>query len=250
VVRLTAAGLSRRRTIVRAVVTVFALGLVLGWLPTTDAWAVTNGEARIVALDGVTPLNSGGSETMFDVALPRGAHCAHDTEHFGYHVWSYMVPKGTDPTSVRFIGLVPTPGLGFVGGGQLLAAANTAVDSGDIVLPPLSFAMWDSTFVLPHGARTETWEAGLACIDNHNRLSQYWNVEVRFSASTSDPQGVTWTVAQPLTKPLANNGSRDWGKVLLAVGIVVISAGAVKMVWPKRTRQSSRPTEARLEQEE
>jgi hypothetical protein len=224
-------------------VSVAVLLLSLGWALSSAAWAINRGPAIIATPDGASPLNAGGSATPFTVLLPRGTHCAHDTEHYGYHVWSYLVPKGTDPTSVHFVGLVPTPGFGFVGGGQLLAGVNTEANTGRILLPAtLSFALWSATDLLRPQATTATLEGGLACIDSQSRMSAYWNVEFRFTANPSDPQGVTWVVTKPLTRIPVARSPRPWGKMLAAVGAVAVAAGLARALWPSRRRSRLRAT--------
>ena len=74
-----------------------AAGSVL-LLPTASEAAMVSGVATI-SQPGATaeaPLSSGGASTPFTLALPPHAACPGDTAHSGYHVYSYLVPAGTN----------------------------------------------------------------------------------------------------------------------------------------------------------
>ncbi len=104
--------------------------------------ATQGGVATITSPATAMPLASGGSATVFTVALPTAAACSGDTANKGYHVYSYLEPAGTNITSITFINF-PSAGYGFVdSGGTYYGAANTAINTGQIVNIPTNFE-WD-----------------------------------------------------------------------------------------------------------
>jgi hypothetical protein len=205
------------------------------------AGAATAGTAEITVPGQTTPLKSGGSATSYGVALPAGASCPGDTAHQGYHVYSYLVPEGVSPTAVSFKTGDPSRWYGFVAYGDYYGAVNTAEGTGQIMTLPDQFT-WSrfSSFMgdlFPHGARTATWEAGIACADTHGVVTNYWNTEVAFTKTASDPGGFTWRVLTP--PPASDNSSLVVGVVLvaLAVGFAVLAIGL------SRRQRTARPTD-------
>jgi hypothetical protein len=75
-------------------------------------------------------LSGGGSETQFTVDLPAQAACSGDTATDGYHVFSYLLPKGTSVQSITFSSSGPSAGLGFADGSGYYGSANTAPTTG------------------------------------------------------------------------------------------------------------------------
>jgi hypothetical protein len=150
-----------------------------------------------------TPLRSGASATLFTVALPADASCPGDTASDGYHVYSYLVKKGTDPSAVRFVE-GPSMGYGIVDTtSTYYGAINTARKTGQIVGVPNDFA-WASLVQsgggplalsqLLYGGSTGVWETGLACANGRGALSNHWNTQITFAADAADPHGFHWTV--------------------------------------------------------
>jgi hypothetical protein len=167
------------------------------------------GVATISVPDGTAPMTSGASTDPFTVDLPANAACTGDTATDGYHVFSYMVPQGTDVSSLTFTE-VPSTGFGFVNNiGTYYGAANTAANTGQIISIPNNFEFGPlvsddgvslSTF-LYSGGTTGVWEAGLACANSSGALTDNWNTEVTFTASGSDPSGFAWATAAGTTPP-------------------------------------------------
>jgi hypothetical protein len=170
--------------------------------------ATVNGVATITtpgALPPVQPLLSGGSATQFTVALPTNAACSGDTATDGYHVYSYLVPEGTDVTTLDFNGAnPPTQSFGFVNDiGTYYGPANTAPTTGEIIGIPTDFE-WAPLLtkgvalntLLDSGTTPGTWEAGLLCANSNSTpagaVTDNWNTVVTFTASTSDPNGFVW----------------------------------------------------------
>jgi hypothetical protein len=149
-------------------------------------------------------LASGGSTASFTVQLPANAACSGDTATDGYHFYSYLVPEGTDVTTLLFTGSAPpSQSFGFVSDiGQYYGPANTAPTTGQIVgIPDFEWAplVTDDGLTVSQlttsGTTPGTWEAGLLCSNSNTggTVTDNWNTVVNFTASTSDPNGFVWT---------------------------------------------------------
>jgi hypothetical protein len=180
-------------------------------LTSSSASASTLGGVATISIpDGTAPMTSGGSTDPFTVDLPANAACTGDTATDGYHVFSYMVPTGTDVSSITFTE-VPSTGFGFVNNiGTYYGAANTAANTGQIISIPINFEFGPlvsddgvslSTFLYSSGNTTGVWEAGLACANSAGALTDNWNTEVTFTASSSDPNGFVWSTAASSPPP-------------------------------------------------
>ena len=104
--------------------------LLVAWLsavPATAGASVVAGTEEITQPGSLTPLDSGGSETLYGVVLPSGAGCPGDTAHDGYHIFSYLVPKDVSPASVNFKRGRADKGFGYIAYGMYYGAINTAV---------------------------------------------------------------------------------------------------------------------------
>jgi hypothetical protein len=200
------------------------------------AWAVARSTIEISQAGNPTLLGGGGSQTNFGLRLPDGARCAGDSAHQGYREWSYLVPKGTDLSTISFVGPLPQPGLGFDAAGEFFGPAFTEPITGAVRLAPaFSFARWTAADLLPRGATTSVWEGGIACSTPKGTMSSYWNAEFVFTATASDPLGFSWTVRQPVHH--SSSGSQTWAKVLVAVVIVGGAAVGARALWPKSSRR-------------
>jgi hypothetical protein len=200
------------------------------------AYASTlNGTATITDAS-LNPLSSGGSTTQFSVVLPANAACTGDTATGGYHVYSYLVPQGTDVTTLTFTSH-PSTGFGFVNNaGVYYGPINTAINTGQIPTTPTNFEWgpWVSVdgvtvSTLLQGGTSGTWEAGLACANSSGVLTDYWNTVVTFSASGSDPNGFVWTVGPGTSTPEA-----PWSAVLPVAGVLILGGG----FWVSRRRSA------------
>lgn len=183
-----------------------------------------------------SPLNSGGSSTPYGVDLPANASCPGDTQHDGYHVFSYLVPQGVSPTTVSFKTGVPSKYFGFISYGAYWGAINTAPQTGQIVSVPPEF-VWSrltGADLFPAGVDTARWEGGIACADVEGKVTKYWNVEVQFAASESDPGGFIWSA----TAPVHGHGSAAG----LAIGLPIAVGGVVcaLFLWLTRERTLSK----------
>ncbi|MGO8870973.1 MAG: hypothetical protein ACLQPH_06130 [Acidimicrobiales bacterium] len=167
----------------------------------TAASAVTvNATATIASPGSLAALASGGSTTQFTVTLPANAACSGDTANHGYHVYSYLVRKGTNLASLKFINDPPTGDYGFVDTtGTYYGPANTAIGTGQIVQIPNDFewAPLVATDGVPlttllGGASDGVWEAGLLCANTTGAVTDNWNTQITFTASSTDPNGFVW----------------------------------------------------------
>lgn len=219
------------------------VSVILGcWLLAAPAAVGANavaGAEVITRPGGLTPLDSGGSGTLYGVELPSGASCPGDTAHQGYHVYSYLVPKGVSPTAVSFKTGLPSQWFGYIAYGAYYGTVNTAQGTGQIVgIPPqFTWSRLTAKELFPKGEKTATWEGGVACADTHGVVTDYWNSQIAFTASPSDPKGFTWkVVAQPVLAP-----SHMWlwiGVALIALAVVF---GAIALALSLRRRNPPPP---------
>jgi len=195
----------RMRSTASALLAVVMSAAALALVGTTAASASTlDGIATIASPGTTTPLTSGASTAPFTVALPAQAACDGDTATHGYHVYSYLVKKGTDLSTVTFVGF-PSAGFGLVDNtGTYYGPVNTAIGTGQIVGIPNNFE-WGPLVsgggvtlsqLLYTGSGTTAsgiWEGGLVCATSSGALADNWNTEVTFKAKAADPNGFTWT---------------------------------------------------------
>lgn len=216
--------MTHRTTIHRAgILTVLLVASLLA-TPAVAGASVVAGTESVTHPGALTPLDSGGSETLYGLALPVGASCPGDTAHQGYHVFSYLVPKGVAPASINFKRGTANKGFGYIAYGSYYGAINTAEGSGEVVGLPSQFTWTRLTTsdLFPDGQKSSTWEGGIACANTHGVVTNYWNSQIVFTASTSDPHGFTWrVVADPTLGP-----SHKWlwiGVMLIVVSVALVA---------------------------
>jgi len=221
---------------VRGVGTVVALGAALAlWaLPTATASASTlDGTATITNPVTSAALSSGGSTTVFTVVLtPAPADCSGDTATDGYRVYSYLLPEATSITSNDFSSGSPSEGLGLVDGSGYYGPANTAPNTGQIISIPSDFEWADllnlgETASELDGGSSAVWNAGIACANSSGAVTDYWNTQVTFTSSVSDPHGFVWSAG-----PGASTPEVSWAATLPIAGVVVLGGG----LWFSRRR--------------
>ncbi len=214
---------------------VLGTAALLAW-PAT-AGAVTVGTAEIIHPATGAPLDSGGSETTYGVNLPAVASCPGDTEHDGYHVYSYLVPAGYTPTQVRYTSL-PSRWSGYFSYGAYYGPVNTAPGTGQVMtLPVFSWTRYSSYLddLFPGGVRHATWEGGIACADSYGTVTNYWNTQILFTRTSSDPGGFVWRVVN--SQPVSSNSTH----VIVGVTLLVVAAflGGLVLVLSRRQRRQS-----------
>ncbi len=197
------------------------------------AGGATGAGEVITRVGTLKPLTSGSSTTPYGVVLPNGASCPGDTAHDGYHVFSYLVPKGTSPADVRFTTGLPDRGLGYFSNGAYFGAVNTAETTGQVAGIPTSFTWTRLTprELFPDGARSSTWDGGIACADIHGVVTDYWNSEIVFTADAAAPGGFTWKVVGqgPISSPT------DVG-LWVGLALLVVASGAAAYALAQRHR--------------
>ncbi len=154
--------------------------------------------ATIVNPDGFATLTSGGSTTQFTLSLPASAACDGDTATGGYHVFSYLVPQGTDPTQESFVNGFPSVDYGLVdANGNYFGKVNTAQTTGQVINIPTNLEFGP---LLSKGVTAATlesndgvWETGVACANSSGTVTDYWNTQVTFTANGGDPNGFVWS---------------------------------------------------------
>jgi hypothetical protein len=197
---------------------------------------------------------SGGSATEFQISVPTGAACSGDTENDGYHFWSYLVPQGTDIASLTF-----TQANG-ASAGQVLVEPDgqaytgpfaTAPTTGEIPTISQEFewlplvtdsgylpSLTGSNGLLYTGSGTTAsgiWEAGIACTNSSGALTDNWNTEVTFTASSTDTGGFVWSaVGGPPSGPPASTPEAPWPVALPVAAVVVLGGG----IWFSRRRSA------------
>lgn len=201
--------------------------VVCAWLccSTTPALGSVEASTAIITVPGGSaPLRTGNSSTLYGVELPAGATCPGDTAHKGYHVFSYLVRKGTSPASIRFTN-IPDEGLGYFSYGAYFGAANTAEYTGQIVDLPAAFS-W-SRLTVPElfrsGTVTSSWEGGIACADDHGVVSNYWNTQIVFHVYGASAHDFSWSVVDPVPHSRSPIG---WiaGALLVIAAVCALSA--------------------------
>jgi hypothetical protein len=173
------------------------VGLCLATATPASA-ATVDGTATITNPTTNLPLNSGGSTAQFSVDLPAQAACSGDTATDHYHVFSYLVPKGTTIANITFGGGVPSTGYGLIDGSGYYGSANTAPTTGLIINIPSDFEWADllnagATASTLDGGSSAIWEAGIACANSSGTLTDYWNNAVTFTANNADANKFVWT---------------------------------------------------------
>lgn len=202
----------------RVLVAALAALLPLVWAPAAAAAPSSGGAARIEKTSGGA-VHSGGSATQFAVALPGRAACPGDTMHGQYVINSYVLPVTKDLASVRFPDGYPSSGDDLVSvQGVPYIAQNTIPYTGVIgPLPAFSWAVYaHHPEVLPPGL----YNVGIVCGDRNSRPTRYWNAQIRFSVSSTDSGGFTWTVIAQ--KGTGSGGISTGMAILIAVGAVVV----------------------------
>jgi hypothetical protein len=214
----------------------------LGGVGTAGA-STLNGVATIADPNTLSALASGGSATPFTITLPANAACDGDTASDGYHVYSYLVPEGTTITGLTFTTHPSSGGGLFNGSGNYYGPANTAIGTGQIVSIPTTLAFAANvtkgvislSSLLSSGTSPGVWETGIACANTSGVLTDYWNAQVTFTASGSDPNGFTWTFTPPAVTPEAPY------TLLLPLLAVAIVGGSI-VIRRRRSRAIDSPT--------
>jgi hypothetical protein len=205
--------------------------------PSLAGAAPTVGSETITQPGVSTPLSSGGSATEYGVLLPAGASCPGDTAHKGYRVYSYLVPQGVPLTRVSFKGDFPDRYYGYIAEGAYYGAINTDEGTGEVPTLPTEFTWSRLTTkdLFADGVSSAVWDGGIACATAGGVVTNYWNSEIQFTASSSDPGGFTWKV---LDAPSPGIDLGLWISVALIALALLFTAAA--LVLGRRQREGRR----------
>jgi hypothetical protein len=198
------------------VVTVVAATVLDRGLSSSAGAAVPTAQATIINAQDQS-LYKGGSTTPFGLSLPgtgeegqqSEASCANYSQSNPQELDSYLVPEGTDPSTVTFSDAGPSTGGGLFESGSYYGFITIVGTSGQLPSVPSDFA-WEPSLtgsaltvpqLLSEGTTPGVWETGLACVNKQGadigQVTSLWNVQVTFASSSSDPNGFTWTVPVP-----------------------------------------------------
>jgi hypothetical protein len=147
--------------------------------------------------------------------------------------------------SISFKTGLPHEGYGFIADGRYFGAVNTAEGSGAIIGIPLDFTWTRLTTkdLFPNGEKSTTWNGGIACADTHGVVTDYWNSQIVFTASSSDPRGFSWRVVGDPS--LGSSHKWLWlGVVLivLSIGLATLAVFLSRKIKPSDEGSSSGPS--------
>jgi hypothetical protein len=175
--------------------------------------ATTASAANMIAINPA----SGGSATGFNITTPGGAACALATnKQGGDKIDSYVVDNSMVPVAqlanMAFTGSPPLPAnsTGYVGavlktpGHTNYVNIATLPDTGQpAALPTFSWQGYASLHDFGANAASGddlypgTFNIGIACVTPAGKVdgNDFWNLQVKFTASTTDSGGFTWALA-------------------------------------------------------
>ncbi len=190
--------IASRAIAVSAVAVIACAGLIVGLAQAAFAsGGVRAGDAIPINPATLAAIPSGGSATAWTLRLPAQAACSGDTANQGYHVYSFLVPTSVDPSTLTFNPSTgPSSGFPLVDTtGSAYLAANTATTTGQVIqIPNFNFNLFATTD--QGGTKIPTppgnYRYGIACANTNGQADKYWDREVSFTASNSDPNGETW----------------------------------------------------------
>jgi hypothetical protein len=197
-------GRTRRMSVLKRVAAIAAaatlVGTVLSWRPLAAS------AANMIAIN---PAN-GGSATTYTVTYPGDARCGTPSNvGGGDQLDSFVVDNAKVPESqigsLTFTGSPPFPtdAAGYIGG-PIISSGNpyelvpTLPATGQP--PALALASWQG-YVGDFGTGMDLhpgiFNVGVACVtpSGHIDGSGFWNVQIAFTASSTDPGGFTWALA-------------------------------------------------------
>ena len=160
-------------------------------------------------------------DTAFDLDLPTGAVCSLAGGAGGTYV-TFLVPADATLAALTDTDNSEADAIGVLDQGVALSRESGFVSfDGSANTPPGGISTSDTadfemaylvttdhltvgsgtqlplpgTALIPTGATSADYEAGLACFNNNNNTeTDYWSVPVTFNLASSDPNGFTWTI--------------------------------------------------------
>ena len=236
-------GATRVRRVGRITV-VWALACAVVVLSATASGAATASQALVVTPGTTRPLRSGGSATPFALALPAGARCPSDsTAPPYYQIGSYFDPRGVDPASILFKGLLPDRGLWLYAIGAPFEGFPVMKGTAQVQLPgSFSLSRFRAEQVFTSGGATAAWDAGVVCATGAGRVATYWNVRLTLTRTATDPHGFTWVAAPPS----ATSSGPPWPALIAIAVVVVLGALAVRVYRGGASRRTGGARPARV----
>jgi hypothetical protein len=142
--------------------------------------------------------------TNFQITLPSGAHCSHDTATGNYKLFSYVVNNATVPvsqiaTSLNFSSGAASQGASLIDTGGTPYEQNATLPvSGGVPTPPAF--NWDAyaganDFGTGADLNNGTFNVGIACADPSGVVDgdNFWNTQVTFVGTSPNPPGTVFT---------------------------------------------------------
>ena len=106
-----------------------------------------------------------------------------------------------------------------------------------MTLPVFSWTRYSSYLndLFPDGVRHATWEGGIACANSYGTVTNYWNTQILFTRTSSDPGGFVWRVVNP--QPAPSNSTH----VIVGITLLVVAAllGGLVLVLSRRQRRQA-----------
>jgi len=195
--------------------------------------ATPDGAAALTTSGGTVLPGPNGSRQAFTVTLPPQASCFANSATGGARVQSYLVPAGTDVSTLNWLTGPPANLVGLFNGTPSYYGGQLTALSGQIIQIPFDLELSaGNNFNASTFTPGSKWEAGIACTDGTGAVRNFWNVELTMAASTNDPNGFTWTQPNPNPPvvpevPLAL-GLPIGGAAVLAAGVFINRRRAVR----------------------
>jgi hypothetical protein len=214
-----------------ALLAVVAGGVGLAVFGATAASALTSsGNVTIVDASNKAIVTAQDAAVLFTANVPAGAVCPGSGAQ-GYSVDSFLVPAGTDPSTISFTTGLPSNGLGYFDQtGNTYEGGFPASSTGGIIGLPVQQMNWaggltlgDFTIAQLTGGSSMTWDSGWACVFQGAVVS-FFDQQITFRTSTTAsgmtytpiPQASTVVPQSPLAIALPVGGA-----AMLAVGVLV-----------------------------
>ena len=121
--------------------------------------------------------------------------------------------------------------------GTYYGSANTASTTGQIIgIPdfewgPAIHGDGLTSALLYNGGTSGVWEAGIACANSSGVVTDYWNTEITFTSSNTDPDGFVWADVPGLPTDTPEVATTV---VLPLVGVGILGSG----LWFSRRRST------------
>jgi hypothetical protein len=220
---------------------VAALAAITVGFVTPASAATVDGTATIETPSHGTVSYPASSSTQFTLVLPTGAVCSGSTTGGGYHVYSYLVPYGTNVQNLTIVQGAPSTGYGLFDYtpnyiGPINVPSNDFVPTlpVDLEWGPAVSAYSLRSALLDNGGTSGVWEAGVLCANASGAVTDYWNTEVTFNSSGTDPDGFTWSAA-PGDPNNGANPEVPYALILPVLAVAII--GGTLLI--KRRRRSA-----------